>query len=337
MATETELANRLERFRSRLRSIPQIDRARPDEITHPRKHWLETADRWWAFVIKGVPFVIKGVFGLASVLAFAVIAKLFYEALFGRSVVIEPISVPKDMEAAGYTPDVAALHLLDAMNKYVVRARTSGAGPKLALHKDEADFTLPNVGLSFKAVVSRLTSVIPIAGNQNISGEIMRVGEELRLRLRRNGVVVYETSMVIPGNPDGVDAKNLKKDLTEEALKTLFDDAALGIFAVTRPYFEAVGNSDKNPEAASELAKKFIAEKRSDWPLDQDLGRAQKRSDWPRNQDVGWAHNLPGLLLYEKGTLHDHNSHPPDQKSKADHDNSKAATHRAKPNTPTPP
>src|SRR6266481_2855664 len=96
MATENESPNRREH-----RSTSQID----------SKHWLETANRWWTFVIKGV-------LGLAAILTFAIITNLFYEALFGRSVVIEPISVPKDMEAAGYTPDVAALHLLDAMNKY---------------------------------------------------------------------------------------------------------------------------------------------------------------------------------------------------------------------------
>jgi tetratricopeptide (TPR) repeat protein len=222
--------------------------------------------------------VIKGVLGLAAILTFAVITNLLYEALFNRSVVIEPISVPKDLEEKGYTPDVAALHLLDAMNKYVVHAHTSGAGPKLALHKDQADFVLPNVGLSFKAVVAQIRTFIPIAGSENISGEIMRVGEKLRLRLRKNGVVIYESE-----SPDAVDAKDLKKDL-KEALKALFNDAALGVFAATDPYFEAVANSDKNPEAAFDLAKRIIA-------------------DWPPDQNVVWAHNLVGLLLSQKGKL----------------------------------
>jgi len=271
MATEIESPNRREH-----RSTNQID----------RKHRWETANRWWTFAIKGV-------LGLAAILTFAVITNLLYEALFKRSVVIEPISVPKDMEANGYTPDVAALHLLDAMEKYVVRAHTGGTGPKLALHKDQADFVLPNVGLSFKAVVAQIRTFIPIGGSQNISGEIMRVGEKLRLRLRKNAVVIYERE-----SPDGVDAEDLKKDL-----KALFSDAALGVFAATHPYFEAVANSDKNPEAASELAKKIIAARPSDWPLDQ---------------NVGWAHNLLGLLLYHKGKFDDQKGKRDDQECKAD-------------------
>jgi hypothetical protein len=215
MATETESSDRHERP-----STNQID----------SKHWWETAKRWWTFVIKGV-------LGLAAILTFAVITNLFYEALFKRSVVIEPISVPKDMEAAGYTPDVAALRLLDALNKYVVQARTSGAGPKLALHKDLADFALPNVGLSFKTVVARIRPLLPISGSQSISGEITRVDGKLKLRLLKNEVVIHETY-------EGVDEKDPK------ALETLFDDAALGVFAATRPYFEAIANSEKNPEVA---------------------------------------------------------------------------------------
>jgi tetratricopeptide (TPR) repeat protein len=221
--------------------------------------------------------IIKGVLGLA-ILAFIIVV------LVPRSVVIEPISVPKDMEERGYTPNVAALHLLDAMNKYAVRARTSGAGPNLALHKDPADFVLPFVGVSFKAVVEWILTFVRIEGRQNISGEIMRVGQELKLRLRKNGGVVYESAVRIPQGPDRVDATDLKKDL-KEALEALFDGAALGVFANTDPYFEAVANSDKNPEAAFDLAKRIIA----DWPAS--------------DQNVVWAHNLLGLLLYQKGKL----------------------------------
>jgi tetratricopeptide (TPR) repeat protein len=249
MATETELPDRRER-----RSTDQID----------RKHWWDTASRWWTFVIKGV-------LGLAAILTFAVITNLFYEALFKRSIIIEPISVPKDMEANGYTPDVAALHLLDAMNKYAEHARTSGAGPKLALHMDPADFVLPSVGLSFKAVVAQIRRFVPIGGGQNISGDITRVDGKLRLRLLKNEVVIRESS-------EGANEKDLK------ALKTLFDDAALGVFAATRRYFEAVVNSEKNPEVAFELAKRIIA-------------------DRPSGEDVVWAHNLLGLLLHRRGKL----------------------------------
>src|SRR5260370_1028315 len=200
MGTETESPNGPERP-----STNQIDST----------DWRETANRWGTFATRGV-------LGLAAILAFAVITNLFYEALFKRSVVIEPISVPKDMEAAGYTPDVAALRLLDALNKYLLQARTSGAGPKLALHKDLADFALPNVGLSFKTVVARIRPLLPISGSQSISGEITRIDGKLRLRLLKNQVVIHESWSERPHDQDlqrpaPVDDKDLK------ALKTLFD------------------------------------------------------------------------------------------------------------------
>src|SRR5258708_27192309 len=134
-----------------------------------------------------------------------------------------------------------------------------------------------------------------------MSGENRRVDKNLAMRLRKNAVVIYDSE-----SPDGVDTKDPK--VLKEAIKALFDGAALRVFAATHPYFEAVANSDKNPEAAYELAKKFIAEKRSDWPLDQ---------------DVGWAHNLLGLLLYEKGKLDDRNCKADDQKDKLDDQNCK--------------
>jgi tetratricopeptide (TPR) repeat protein len=249
--------------------------------------WRERLKHSWEIASS---FAINGVLGLAALLSVVVITNLFYEALLKRSIVIEPILVPKDMEANGYTPDVAALHLIDTMNKYVVHARTGDAGPKLVLHKDVADFVLPNVGFSFKAVVAQIRTFIPIGRSQNISGEIMRVGEQLRLRLRKNDVFIPE---VVNGeSPEGADPKDLK------TLKALFDDAALRVFAATLPYYEAVAKSENNPEVALELAKKFIAERPSDWP-------------WEQN--VMWSHNLLGSLLYQNGKLDDRKCKVDDQ------------------------
>ena len=267
-------------------------------------NWWETANRWWTFAIKGV-------LGFAAILTFAVITNLFYEALFKRSIVIEPISVPKEMEEQGYTRDVAALHLLDALNGYAMHAHTSDAGPKLALHKDIADFALPNVGLSFKTVVARIRALLPISGSQSISGEITRIDGKLRLRLLKNEVVIHESWSERPHDkdlesPEPVDDKDLK------ALKTLFDRGALGVFAATRPYFEAVANSDKNPEVAFELAKRIIADHfeavaKSDKNPEVAFG-LEKRiiADRPSREDAMWARNLLGLLLYQRRMLDEH-------------------------------
>jgi tetratricopeptide (TPR) repeat protein len=223
------------------------------------KHWWEVANRWWSLTIKGI-------LGLATFSAAIFIMFLFYDVLFHRLVVILPISVPKDMEEKGYTPDVAARHLRDAMNRYFVDARTSAAGSGLALHSDLPDFVVPTVGLSFDAIVAHVRTFLRIERRQNISGEITSVDEKLRLRLRKNAAVIHDS-------PEGADAKDLE---------ALFDQAAPVIFAATDPYFEAVHKSDENPEAARDLARKIIADR--------------SPSDW----NVLWAHSLLGLLHDQK-------------------------------------
>jgi tetratricopeptide (TPR) repeat protein len=223
------------------------------------KHWWEVANRWWSLTIKGI-------LGFATFSAAIFIMLLFYGVLFHRLVVILPISVTKDMEEKGYTPDVTASHLRDAMNRYVVDARTSAAGSGLALHSDLPDFVVPTVGLSFEAIVGQIRTFLRIERRQNISGEITSVDQKLRLRLRKNTEVIHESR-------EGVDAKDLE---------ALFDQAAPIVFAATDPYFEAVHKVDENPEAARDLAKMIIADR--------------PPSDW----NVVWAHSLLGLLHDQK-------------------------------------
>ena len=245
-----------------------------------KKHWWEVANLWRNLTIKRI-------LGLATIFAFMLLS---YGVLFHRLVVIEPISVPKNLEGKGYTPDVVARHLRDAMQKYVVDARTSAAGSGLALHSDLPDFVVPTVGLSFEAIVAQIRTFLRIERRQNISGEITCVDKKLRLRLRKNSVVIHESregagakdreALCVDAAPDieGVDAKDLE---------ALFDQAAPVIFAATDPYFEAAHKFDENPEAARELANKIIVDR--------------PPSDW----NVVWARNLLGLLNDQKHNTDD--------------------------------
>jgi tetratricopeptide (TPR) repeat protein len=260
MATETESPDRRERG-----SANQID----------SDHWSEKADRWWNL---GTKWLLR----IIATLTFLGVIYLLCQAFDPSSVVIRPISVPKDMADKGFTPDVAALRLLEAVTQYTENARTSGAGPKFAPHFEPADFVIPSVGLSFKAVVAQIRTLLPISGNQIISGEITRVDGKLRLLLRKNEAVIHDSSE----RADDRDLEDLgDRDLKDlNALKALFENGALGVFAGTRPYFEAIAMSEKNPEVAFKLASRIIA-------------------DGPSGDDIVWARNLLGLLLYQKGHL----------------------------------
>jgi tetratricopeptide (TPR) repeat protein len=245
---------RLARFRDRLGA--------PDKPQH--NGFWETADLWWGRVLKAVG-------GAGALLAFAIIVWLFYDVLFERSIAIRPISVPKLLQERGYTSDVAAIHLRDALNAYAANARTSALGPQLALNSDLPDFVLPTVGLSFEAVAARLRTFFRIDRRRNISGELTLVDQELHLRLRKNTGVIYES--VTAHNPDQPD--------------TLFTDAAPAVFAATEPYFNAVAKSAAEPEVALKITREIIA----DWP--------------PTDPNVVWAHNLLGLIQYHKRRLDD--------------------------------
>lgn len=61
---------------------------------------------------------------------------------------IEPISVPKLMIENGYTPDVAARRLRDAINRVVTAAESIKHGPNVSLHGDQPDIVVPTVGIA---------------------------------------------------------------------------------------------------------------------------------------------------------------------------------------------
>jgi hypothetical protein len=59
------------------------------------------------------------VLSLSAVTAVILIAILLIQELTRRTLVIEPISVPKELAENGYAPDVAARRLRDAVSAYV--------------------------------------------------------------------------------------------------------------------------------------------------------------------------------------------------------------------------
>src|SRR6266480_5887404 len=59
---------------------------------------------------------------LPWVAAVAWIVFVLITSVTERTTAIEPISVPKSLAESGYTPDVAAQRLRDAMNRYAKKA-----------------------------------------------------------------------------------------------------------------------------------------------------------------------------------------------------------------------
>jgi tetratricopeptide (TPR) repeat protein len=187
--------------------------------------------------------------------------------MFQRSIVIQPISVTKELAEHGYTPDVASIHLRDALQRYAELSHAGVDAPQLSLKDDLPDLVLPTTALSVQAVAAQISEFFRIDRRQIISGEITLIDDKLRLRLRKNAQIIYDRS------EDGADPKMPGQ---------LFLKAAPYVFAATEPYFNAAMESHEQPDVAIKTAKTIIAERS------------------PSDRNVVWAHNLLGLVYQRK-------------------------------------
>lgn len=177
-------------------------------------------------------------------LAIAVlIAVLLIEGLTGRMVAIEPITVPKRLEENGFTAQVAAQRLRDALNGFAKTVRTHMKNPKIQLHGEELNIVVPAVGLSLDAIVAMMRTFFHSDYRKNISGDLIISGTKLWLRLRLNGMQFYNSTE--GGDPDNPDQ--------------LFDAAAQAVLGKTYPYIVASDLYYRDPAKALEMAERIIA------------------------------------------------------------------------------
>jgi hypothetical protein len=142
---------------------------------------------------------------LAGLLAFALIVVLLWKALIQKTIAIAPISVPKTVAENGYTADVAAQRLHDALNKVIEVAHSNKQGPEVALQADLPSVVVPTIGLSLETIAADIRTFFHIPGRWNISGEFTIAQKQLWLRLRMNGRDFYtNASGVDPERPDDV-------------------------------------------------------------------------------------------------------------------------------------
>lgn len=244
------------------------------------QHALAAIGRLFAsglFIWKGLTAIVLN---LAGALLFVVIVMILVEVLGEHTVAVESITVPISLQEDGYTQDVAARRLRDALAKYEVNAQNKhidlryGAdalGPKLAvptirLDEDLPSFVVPTIGLSIESIATYIRSFFRNGRRRNISGEITVVQKKLSLRLRKNGVEFYTSDATL--QPTDVD--------------DLFDVAAQKVFEVTEPYLVAETLANVDPTKSIKLAQQVI----NDSPV--------------RDPKVAWSHYLIGTILYNK-------------------------------------
>ncbi|MFZ3328221.1 MAG: tetratricopeptide repeat protein, partial [Methylocella sp.] len=211
----------------------------------------------------GWKLLVTLVLSLAGIFTFAIIAVLLWQALIKKTIAIAPISVPKMLAESGYTADVAAQRLHDALNKVVKYARTRKKGPEVTLQADLPNIVVPTIGLSLESIAADIRTFFPIARRSNISGELTIAQKQLWLRLRINGQDFFTS-------PNGADP---------ERPDDLLLPAAEKVFEWVDPYIVAASLSQRDPGKCLEIARRIIA-------------------NGPKTDpSVPWAHNLVGYVL----------------------------------------
>ena len=133
---------------------------------------------WWRGVV-----LSAGMLGMLA--GFGV---LLAQEVLRDGIEIQPIQVPASLAEAGLTPEVMARRLADHLARSATAARAVGAGaPGTDIAGGRIDFTLPVAGLSLSAVAGRVREALG-RPQLEVSGEVVRLGEGLGLRLRLSGV-----------------------------------------------------------------------------------------------------------------------------------------------------
>src|SRR5580704_613328 len=107
------------------------------------------------FLARGAQFVGRNFNTLIVKLPWAIVVVfvlwIVVRGLTEHVTVIEALSVPKDLEDRGYTPEVAGKHLRDAVDKFAKSVNTTMRNPEIALQGELPNIVVPSVGISLDA------------------------------------------------------------------------------------------------------------------------------------------------------------------------------------------
>jgi tetratricopeptide (TPR) repeat protein len=178
------------------------------------------------------------VLSLASVLTFMFIAALLWDDLTEKTIAISPIAVPRMLVENGYTADVAAQRLQDALKKVAEDAHDE-QGTEVLLQADLPSIVVPTIGLSLETIASDIRTYFQIARRRNISGELTIAQKQLWLRLRIDGRDIFTSDKgVNPERPDD-----------------LLAPAAEKVFELADPYIAAAALRERDPAKSLKIAK----------------------------------------------------------------------------------
>ena len=122
------------------------------------------------------------------IIAFIVLVALaLRRELRSDTVVLDPIEVPEDLAARGYSPAVAAARLLDVLREMQNRSGASSERRAAERAAGAPEVQLPGTRVSMRSLIRYLRRLLGMPPSE-ISGEITREDGGYRIRLRQNGI-----------------------------------------------------------------------------------------------------------------------------------------------------
>lgn len=190
------------------------------------------------------------------------------------TVVIDPIRLPPQLQAMGYSEDVAAYRLWDEVAAVYESTPTAKDRVTLLPASQRMDFEAPVGGVSLQTVVKMLRPVLGLVETR-IAGEFICgtpdcAPEGLALRLR---VFSGEGMRIIPLPPIG-------KQTDEAAIDRYFRSAAVELLRALDPYVVAFYHFQTDKALAEREASQLIG---------------------PTNPQRKWALNLLGYIAADRG------------------------------------
>jgi tetratricopeptide (TPR) repeat protein len=196
-----------------------------------------------------------------------IVAVLLYDRITTRSTIIDPISVPRILAENGYTPEVTAQRLRDAIIKFQRGLNSHMESVGVAIPAEIPNIVVPTVGLSMDAIASALRGLVAGSYSRRVSGEFTLKDKTVSMLLRIDGREIYRSA----------------KGVEIEKIDELFDPAVPQVLNEIRPYLVALATSRSDPMRGIELAKDIISR--------------LPESD----ENVAWCYNLIGSeLTYQK-------------------------------------
>ena len=236
-------------------------------------HWLYTAGSRLIWVI--VVVVVGGI---------------IYLGLARQTTVIAPLSVPSTLADQGFTAEVAAHRLRDAVTRYIEGVNSRMRNPVIALRGDLPNLVVPSVGISLDAVIKSVSTLLRSTRSRTVGGEITAVSDgkaqvfSLRLRL------------------DGKEIPIGKKEVAIGELDALFDHAVEGLLKEIKPYFvgaklvrDMLNSEGEDKHYKARQAMAFVDE------MIEELKPIDPKKQRFADPDLAWFYNLQGLIFKSRG------------------------------------